>query len=365
MMKVDSSQTTSREVNKSLSVAKPEIGSVSSIASATFAAVTFPTRYIGAKSWSIPGLVMRTPLILFKRLFWQQPLTAAQFLGTGYRSRFEGQLTQDQTKEMLRYASYGLLPFRYEEDKWAQPYGARIINPTTLNVDVKKLPGKVQATDKTFIDKETLFKAVIVEDDHELVVAFGSMHSHWHDFSDSSLAKKQYHNQLGSVFTSFAGYLPPYYEQADALVEQLKKVAETKNKRFVVTGQSLAGSLASYVSLKQGVRGVCINAVQLGAGVQQSIGDAKLAKADQYLIHVTIDNEILSALPGLSIVDYGLSGLGVRTPGNFGRRFTIPSAFKSWRASHDYPIQSMMQYIGYNKEDKASNLKHIDIIKSR
>lgn len=327
--------------------------------------LTFPFRYLGAKTWSIPGLILRTPVILFKHIFFQEPLTQAQFFGTGYHTGAGPQLSKDETKNLMRYAALGLVPFRYETDKWAEPYGATLLSPEALNIDLTKIPGDLKAEEKCFIDRNNLFKSLVFEDENELVVTFGAMHSHWHDFSDSNEATRQYHKQLVAVTANYAGTVPLYYKQADALIEQLKKVAQQKNKRLVVTGQSLAGSIASYVSLKHEVQGVCFNSVQLGAGAQHAIGEKKLANADHYLTHVTVENELLNAFPGMGIMDRTLSALGVRTPGNFGKRFHIPSAFDSMRDAHDYPIQSIMQYIGYEKDKKVCDLKHTDIIKSK
>lgn len=326
--------------------------------------LSFPVRYLGAKTWSIPGIIVRTPVLLFKRIFFHEPLTKREFFGAGYHFSNGPQLSAEETKEMLRYAAFGLVPFRYEQDKWAEPFGAKIVPPANLTVDLTKIPGNVQTNSHAFIDKDNLFKAMVIEDENEMVVTFGAMHSHWHDNLGESEAKKYVNRQLKSVFGNYIGKSYLYYQQADALTEQLKKIAQKKNKRLVVTGQSLSGAMASYVSLKQQVKGVCFNAVQLGAGLQREIGDQKLAKADGFLTQVSVSNELVSQFPGISVVDRILSGAGVRTPGNFGRRFRVPTAF-GMRKAHDYPIQSMMKHIGYQIDTKANEIKPEDIRRSK
>lgn len=327
--------------------------------------VTFPARYLGAKTWSIPGIILRTPVLLFKRIFFHEPLTKRAFLGSGYHYSNGPQLSIEETKQMLRYAAFGLLPFRYEQDKWAEPYAAKIVAPSALAVDLATIPGNVTTNSHAFLDRKNQFKAMVVEDANEMVVAFGPMHSHWHDNFDEKAGKKYANRHLRSVFANFAGMSPLYYQQADAIVEQLKKIAQEKNKRLVVTGQSLAGSIASYVSLKHQIKGVCFNAVQLGAGLQREIGDDRLANAERFLTQISISNDLVSQCPGIAAVDRILSGAGVRTPGNFGRRFLVPSAFKGMRAAHDYPVKSMMKHIGYHEDTKASELKQEDIRHSK
>lgn len=320
-----------------VSKVSPILEKIKKIARKILEIITFPLRYLGAKNWSIPGLIVRTPILLFKRIFLNQPLTKAQFFGAGYHHSSGPRLSKEQTKELLRYAAYGLVPFRYEQDKWAEPFGAKIIPPADLAVDLSQLPGLIRTTEQAFFDKESLFKAVVLEDAHELVVSFGAMHSHWPEFSDPKEAKAKSHKQLPSTIASYVGHSPFQYQQAEALVRQLKQVAQKRGKRLVLTGQSLAGSLASYAALKNQVKAVCFNSVQLGAGLQYEIGDAKLAQADKFLTQISVDNDPLSNLPGTTTVDHILSRLGIRTPGNFGKRYRIPSAFKGMREAHDFP----------------------------
>ncbi|MCE5319302.1 MAG: hypothetical protein LLG04_18300 [Parachlamydia sp.] len=327
--------------------------------------VSFPLRYLGSKTWSIPGIIVRTPILLFKRIFFQEPLTKVAFFGTGYYSNNGPQLSVEETKDVLRYAAFGLVPFRYEQDKWAEPFGAKVIAPAALNVDLTKLPGNVKTNGHAFFDRNNLFKAMVLEDEHEMVVTFGPMYSHLSDISDAKESSKKVKKQLRSIIANYAGLSPQNYDQADALMEQLKKIAQEKNKRLVVTGQSLAGSIASYVALKHEIKGICFNSVQLGAGLQSKIGDAKLAKADMLLTQIHVQRDLVSQLPGIGVVDRALSAFGVRTPGTFGQRRLIPSAFKDMRSSHDYPVKSMMNYLGYDKNAKASELKQEDIKRSQ
>lgn len=328
---------------------------------------TFPLRYLGSKTWSIPGIILRTPILLFRRIIFKEPITKEKLFGSGYHFQNGKRLSEVEAKEYLRYVSIGLVPFRYEHEKWALPFGAKIVSPLDLNLDLKKIPGKLEAdgTKKAFIDNERFFKALVFEDDNELVVTFGPLHSHWNDYDDSKILKEKLDGQYLGVASNYAGGVPRSFQQADALIEQLKVIAEKKKKKLVVTGQSLAGAFASYAALKHEVKGICFNSVHLGAGLQYEIGSEKLAKADQYLTHITIEGDIVSQAPGIGILNQAFSIIGMRTPGNFGNRFTIPSAYKTMRDSHDYPIKSFMAYLGYDKEAKADELDEEDIIRSK
>ena len=73
---------------------------------------------------------------------------------------------------------------------------------------------------------------MVLEDEHEMIVAFGPMYSHLSDISDARESNKKIKKQLRSVFANYAGLSPQNYDQADALMEQLKKVAQEKNKRL-------------------------------------------------------------------------------------------------------------------------------------
>lgn len=324
----------------------------------------FPLRYLGAKNWSLPGVVIRTPVILFRHIFYKEPLTKAQFFGTGYHEN-SSELNVEESKNYLRYVSYGLLPFRHEEDKWAEPFGGKIVAPTTLGIDFSKIPGQVEAKEKSFFDSNNLFKTVVIEDENEMVVTFGPLSSHWHDFDNSDTAKTRVYKLVFSTLLGFAGLDSLQYQQADAIVEQLKERAKQKNKTLVLTGQSLAGALASYAGLKHEVKAICFNSVQLGAGAQYSLGSNRLAKADEFVTHVNVKNEFLFATPLFNVFDKAVSTLGIRTPGNFGQRFHIPSAFDSGRAAHDYPIKSFMKHIGYNQEFLPNQLSLNDRVQSK
>jgi hypothetical protein len=110
-------------------------GAVESIVNPIFSSIgkfiVFPLRYLGSKTWSIPGIIVRTPVIIFMAIFYNKPITKDQFFGTGYAEN-STKLESEESKEYLRYACFGLVPFRYEEDKWSNPFNGKIVAPKEL-----------------------------------------------------------------------------------------------------------------------------------------------------------------------------------------------------------------------------------------
>lgn len=321
----------------------------------------FPIRYFGAKNWSMPGVILRTPVILFRSIFFNEGIAAEKFFPHAYDTTLGEELSVEQTREFIRYASFGLVSFAYDEKSWTEPYGARIVNPNALGLGA--LPGEIEFREKALFDRSNLFKVVILEDENEIIASFGSMHSHWHDYSKEE-AKAIGHGQLGSVIANLAGLNTLGYDQADKVVEQLKSVAARKNKTLVLTGQSLGGSYAAYAGALHEVKTVAVNAVQLGAGLQEKLTQEKLDQAPRHVDHITVEGELLT-LHYFDVVDRILSFIGVRTPGNFGRRFKLNSYTPSPFDSHDHSMKSFMRKLQYDVKTHVNELGVVDIVKSR
>ncbi len=322
----------------------------------------FPLRYLGAKNWSICGVLLRTPIILFQWAFLKGELSKEKLFPSHYSNDIGPEINKEQTREYLRYTSFGLLSFSYDEKSWVEPFNGRMLDPSQLNIDAAKIRGNVVVTDKAILDRTNLFKVVLIEEGNELVAAFGSMHSHWSDFSTEE-AKAFGNHQLGSIMGNFVGGSPLFYEQASDVVEQLKSIAANKNKKLVLTGQSLGGSLAAFAGTRHQVKTIAVNAVQLGAGLQQVLGEEKLVQARKYVDHITIEGEFLN-LNALKVMDTVFSLIGLRTPGNFGRRFKLESFTASMKESHDYPIRSFMRKLNYDVQTHSNQLKAEDIVRS-
>jgi hypothetical protein len=48
--------------------------------------------------------------------------------------------------------------------------------------------------------------------------------------------------------------------------------------------------------------------------------------------------------------------IGIKTPGFFGKRFTIPSAYTKRHEIHTYFLGSAFQHLGLDKRTKSSEL---------
>lgn len=140
----------------------------------------FPIRYIGAKSWSIPGVLFRLPYALFQRIF-HRPVESSlkeQLFGKGYHfssqelvSKREMTSQEDYAKEMkekaARYFAYACSIVWVDRSipvKWVNPlenYGYTIIS----NVDdVNMGPNlKFQESSGCFFDQTSGLKIAIYE----------------------------------------------------------------------------------------------------------------------------------------------------------------------------------------------------------
>lgn len=142
--------------------------------------------------------------------------------------------------------------------------------------------------------------------------------------------------QLSSVTKQIAGDVPLCYKQAAAVVAQIKK----DNPDAVVTtaGFSFGGSVAQYAALKYEsdnpsntipVKAHCFNGLAIGAGLQRSIGDTTLNKADAHVTHYGTQGDWVTDLKGMKILDKILGFIGFRTPGNYGKKYVLPPASES------------------------------------
>ena len=92
----------------------------------------------------------------------------------------------------------------------------------------------------------------------------------------------------------------------------------------------------------------------IGAGFQFKLGSKALSEADSYVKHLVIKGDFVSDTS--PVPDVILSGLGIRTPGNFGEKYRILSAYKESDKTHNFVLGSMMQHLGYDKRAKPKDV---------
>ncbi len=301
----------------------------------------------------------------------------------GYHLVME-KLTPEEIEPHLRYiaqSGYAHTP----KCSLIGPFGYQPVDPKSIEIDMSAPLDKIEIlegsfkcnknaelikTEKCFADKNTGLKILVSEhaNNKEIVLAFGDLSSLEIELKETS--KKIWHRQTKAVLCNLGGLVPELYTQAESLAVQIiKKMSENldyKYYTFTLVGQSLGGSLAQFVGLRNEIKTMCYNAVPLGPGLQKLIGNEKLKKADKHVIHVTAESDMASDLQGVGIFDSILSSLKVCTPGNFGQRYSIPSAYQKMQETHSFVLGSAMHHLNLNKRTTPQDLvtSHPNLLKT-
>ena len=304
---------------------------------------SLPLRYFGAKDWSIPGQAIEAPIRAIKKTEFE----------SGYERKFT-KLSAEQIKGFMKYVSHGASA-HLSDDKWIKPYGYHFIDPHELDIDVSELPGQIEMHDKCFFDPKTSLKALVSESEDEVVISFGALAASKSEL-DPKKAKALARKQHVLLATQFAGGVPKMYDQAELLVEKLKELPRFKGKKIKLSGQCLGGSLAQYSGLKHKIKTVCFNSFPLGAGLQYRVR-SRLRSAKEYVTHMSTETDFVSDSSKVKYLDPASSAIGLRTPGNFGKRYSVPTAYPGDKqATHDYIQGSMMKHMGYTTRTTPEEL---------
>ncbi|MBA2368874.1 MAG: glycogen/starch synthase [Candidatus Protochlamydia sp.] len=303
--------------------------------------VTFPLRYMGSKTWSIPGVVLSFP----KNIVQGRPLLNND---TGYHFETEKNLSPTELRPFLKYAAIGTASYATEQ-KWLEGLdGLDFYQLQPDDIDASALPPGIVLREKCLFDQETGLKIVIVKNDHELIIAFGARGSATSELQDERQGEAVKKKQIHLGVANFVGATPSIYKHASQVVELIKNSRIAEGKEIALTGQSFGGSLAEYVGLKLKIPTYCFNSFPIGVGLQADLGSEALAQADRYITHVSAEADIFSDNPWTKTIDRIVNFLGLRTPGNFGRRFSIPSAYKDYFSTHSYVLGNIMQHLDYD-----------------
>jgi hypothetical protein len=284
-------------------------------------------------------------------------------------------IAQEEAKQYLLHCSATIACFK-QDKKWVEPFGFKFFNPKEAHISVADISETMQVKDDCFFDPYTGVKAIILEKDNEVVVCFGSLHTGDYEFKlpeqqqsqgadgtkekekiDEKKAAKVRERQMQSVHGNLLGLKSKTYDQADLLYQKIASLPQFQGKKISLAGQCFGGSLASYVSLKNKVPAICFNTFPLGVGQQEKIGPDMLHKADEYITHVSAETDYVSDNRKVAFIDWILTSLRIRSPGNFGKRFVIPSAYSNSDATHAYIQGSLMNYLGHDKRANPADLK--------
>lgn len=326
-----------KEINQ---VSSPLIQRIKDIVLATFNMISFPLRYLGAKTWSIPGVICRFPYLIFMKTLGKEfsGTFMEELLGSGYHYRTEKQLSREELKTYLKYACANA-SVHLNDPSFIEPLGWK------------------ELKENRFFDPQTGLKISLYKKNDEIIVSFGALRSNECEFSAEDPKNQELKQRgLGNAVMNLFGGIPKIYAQADGWITSLVSDPRFEKKKITLSGQCYGGSFASYLGLKHHINAVCINTLQLGAGLQQEIGHENLSRADSCVTHISIDNDYISDVPCSKLGDRIVSLIGLRTPGNFGHRYSIPSAFYSCQKTHYFALGSMMHHLGFHKRTRPSEL---------
>lgn len=284
-------------------------------------------------------------------------------------------LTKEELKPYLRYIALAGYAHRPMVEKLIKPFGYEALDPNVLAItqkikandmlkNVEVVSGVTKSGLKTapcFADRTTGLKVLISvhEGRKEVILTYGMASSLDMEFGKKGKKAKLY-QYLGAA-GNLLGDEMLLYKEANVLTKEI--VAEIRQEprwekySIKLTGKCLGGSLAQFVGLSQELDALCTNTFPLGAGSQTLIGDDKLKQADRLITHITVTADIVSDFKGIARLDSLLCEAGIRTPGNFGLRYEIPSAYSDWFGTHGYVFSSAMEYLGIDKNSIPLDLE--------
>jgi len=296
-------------------------------------AVNVPLRWFGSKTFSIPGIIVRFPVVAIKHLLGKNDpaMTFKEELlpQKGYTWFTHKDLKPEDAKEYLLHATAAGCVHR-NNVSWLEPFGYTPIPAERFTVDAVK-------DEYAIFDKETGIKIILFQKGDELLLVFGALRTHESQFKPQDLKES---NKLTtkvklSCLSSLLGGKPALYTRANELVSQIMQSDVVKGKKVTICGQSLGGSIASYVGLQQQIPAVALNGFPLGAGLQQLIGKEKLDNADQIVSNIRVKGDYWCDVPVIiKLFDIFVSGLGLKTPGNFGKLLDVPAIHTGAQNNH-------------------------------
>ncbi len=297
--------------------------------------LSFPLRFFGAKNWSVLGLTVR---LLTGHVFYDMAKNKKCFSEACFgREQLSRRMTQEEAYKAIRYVTCANY-IHAGKDHWIDGHLRKAL--------LEDLEG-FEKCENFYIDRKLGLKVTLLEsEDNELLVTFGA-HDSFNEFLPEA-KKRAGIGQRVAIVANYAGLVPELYQKSLELVQKLKT-----DKKIVLVGQSLGGSIAQYVALKSDHSAVCINSVPLGAGLQWDIGD----KEGDNVKHITVESDYVTDNKYIEPLDRIASHiLGVRTPKNYGSRLTVPTAYSKGSETHCFAIGSIMKYLGHNERTKPSDV---------
>ena len=290
---------------------------------------------------SISSKIDRVPGSIFKRIHAHPQ--EALFKTSFYHNRPERQLSKQEASAIVKYAAAATVCHACDDRFIKSVY--TLLKPQKVSMREKDLC--IQARDNCYFDAESGLKIVLMEKSDEIVVGFGALRSCSSEVKDAQVVKKINNKIYATAIKNILGTTPKIYFKALEIFKALRETPYFMGKKLTLTGQCFGGSIASFVALSEKQQAYCFNSIPLGVGLQKVLGKNKLMEAKKYITHISVKNDYITDFPGMYIFNFLLNFVGIRTAGNFGNAFVIPSAFKLFDhfRTHSFVLASFMNYI--------------------
>lgn len=317
----------------------------------------FPLRFFGSKTWSIPGVIFSIPGIIYQRVILgnrTKSLSEELFgSGNGYQYHLDRELTLQEANEFHPAVCMTALMYM-NKDFWLdrrilperQGIGYKLIQPSSLNLDLKQISPTLECHPMCFFDMETGLKVAVAYKDNKVIIAFGGA-DHRTEIKASVYWSWKF-NITSTWCNLFFGGKPTIYRQAAAIVNMIKSHPDMQGKEILISGLSLGGAIAAYAGIQTQTPTVCFNSCQLGVGLQEEIGKEKLSTADRFVTHLTTRGDWLTnPFPGAGYIDRIINLFGIKTAGNFGKYRHMDAIYYRWQlaASHGRVLECQERHI--------------------
>ncbi len=317
----------------------------------------YPFRFLGAKDWSLLGIILRFPKFVITG-------NSEDLFGKGFYRRAKD-LSPEAAKLYVKYGAACAATYNLNTAQWTEPFGLRMVDLTKLQF--QGLPRSLEVYNGYVYDPVSGLKAMLNEDNcGEVIISFGAIKTANSENKDSKSLQKKYHKQhMGNVIKSFVGVVPDIYHDANQIIEIFKNHPYFQGKKMVLGGSCYGASLASYCGLKNNLKVFAFNPLGLGPGIQTELGQKRLDKAEHLIRIVSSKNDFTSNHTIIGVFDRVISLLGIRTVGSFGKRYQIPSSYNSFQETHQYAIRHLMKHVGYDRTTKPCSVSKSDDIFNR
>ncbi|MEI8301415.1 MAG: hypothetical protein WCG10_07420 [Chlamydiota bacterium] len=315
---------------------------IKAIFNTVYATISFPSRYIGSKTWSIPGVILRAPYLVFKKIIAPSsiPSLKNELFGSGYHFFSERQLTAQEAKDVLPTVS--MCAFAHRSNlKWV-PDKYHPIEVNTLNVHAPDM----QLEKHAFFDHRSGLKVLLAENGNEIMISFGAIDAiNSHILTPDQQKEKVSNKSLNiSCIKNVLGGTPLIFTQADQFFNKLIQSPYFKDKQITLVGQCLGGSLAQFLALKHQLPCYGFNTFPIGPGLQQQIDPKTLKNADKFITHIYSKKDFVMDGKLYNFLNHFFNRIGIKTAGNFGKSYYIPAYFKKSSDIHIGILEALQKH---------------------